>query len=385
MTPLASPVEDQISATPEKKAPIVTSNKIETVTRHLEERIAGGEWAVHESLPPQSQLAREYGVSLGTIAIGLRNLHKKGCIDLVPYKGATVTRSKEEGSKHRRFPLIALRGSYVKHAQVHRTLGTNVSVIGGVVEAADAEHCPLLLFPNSREGEIYDLSHYRNRDVEGVIFLGGGCYQEALALRKEGFPVLLANRPITATPLNYIDYNHSETLEKAVNLFHENGHRRIAVLSPPTTTPGNFNSLLPEFLTLLAAQRNFYDTTDYWLAFDRSQAENYEPYIQKLFSLEEPPTAIFCINPGLTVLVMTIARQRGLRIPEDLSLIGSCFHSVTEIPVTGFVLPHEELGKYLLHEMYAIIENPFHCIQERLSPIFVDRHTVGPVKPSRSK
>ncbi len=378
MTSLSLSAEAQASDSSKKKESVVTSNKIETVTLRLEERIAKGEWEEHESLPPQSHFAREYGVSLGTIALAFRNLHKRGRIHLVPYKGASIAGRTKGSAKPKTFPLIALQGSYVQHYQLYLGHGgSNPKLVSSVIEAAEAEHCPLLLLPKAPDGKTYDLAHYRSRDVQGVIFLGGEGYDEAIALRQAGFPVLLANQPVGPTPLNFVDYDHSSALQEAVDRFHENGHRRIAVIAPLTTTPSRFNSLMPEFLAMLLARRNFYDITDYWLSFDRTRPIEPQARIRKLFDLKEPPTAIFCLNPALAAEVLLVARELDLQVPRDLSVIGSCFVSVAEMSVSGFALQHEELGRCLLHEMRATIENPFYCVQKQLPLTFIDRRTVG--------
>src|SRR4029453_19544938 len=41
-----------------------------------------------------------------------------------------------------------------------------------------------------------------------------------------------------------------------------------------------------------------------------------------LLDLPEPPTAIFAFNDNLAIGTMTAARMRGLRVPQDVSVVG---------------------------------------------------------------
>jgi len=352
----------------------VTRNKIETVTQHLEDRIMAGEWSANESLPPQGHLSREYGVSPGTIAIAIRNLQQKRLVSIVSNKGAFVLDSAERESTARRYPLIGLRGSYLSSGG--GSLSSTHALVGGIVEVANAEHCPLLLLPRSPDGQDFEPAYYRARAVEGAIFLGGESYQEALALRAAGFPVILANKPAGATPLSYIDYDHQESLRRITERFLDLGHRKIAVIFPKTTVEGYYDSLQPDFLSALAKRSALYNVQPYWRRVDLSEPGASASAMQELLDLPEPPTAIFALSPKAARQAIESAKAAGLCLPQDLSIAASCFCGTDDAFVSGFVLPHRELGQSLLHEMHASIENPFHSVQKLLPLTWVERGSV---------
>jgi LacI family transcriptional regulator len=54
---------------------------------------------------------------------------------------------------------------------------------------------------------------------------------------------------------------------------------------------------------------------------------------QLLLSLENPPTAIFASNDQMAMGVYEVAQQRGIRIPQDLSVVG--FDNITESKYIG--------------------------------------------------
>ena len=64
--------------------------------------------------------------------------------------------------------------------------------------------------------------------------------------------------------------------------------------------------------------------------------------------LKEPPTAIFCANDWMAMGAYETARDRGLRIPHDLAIVG--FDNRTEIAdhlrpgLTTVALPYRQMG-----------------------------------------
>ncbi|MGW6007740.1 LacI family DNA-binding transcriptional regulator [Streptomyces sp. NPDC055210] len=70
-----------------------------------------------------------------------------------------------------------------------------------------------------------------------------------------------------------------------------------------------------------------------------------------LLDLPEPPTAIFAGNDEIAVGVIETARTRGLRIPEDLSVVGfddTSLAQITSPPLTTVRQPLREMGSAAL-------------------------------------
>jgi GntR family transcriptional regulator len=62
------------------------------IQRDLTRRISRGEFRVHEALPAQSELSREYGVSTMTLRQALQHLEDQGLIEQVAGRGTYVRR-----------------------------------------------------------------------------------------------------------------------------------------------------------------------------------------------------------------------------------------------------------------------------------------------------
>jgi LacI family transcriptional regulator len=77
---------------------------------------------------------------------------------------------------------------------------------------------------------------------------------------------------------------------------------------------------------------------------------------QELLSLDNPPTAIFASNDQTAMGVFQVAQQMGLRIPEDLSVIG--FDNIMESKYMGLTTVDQfisEMGYVATHMLIKII------------------------------
>src|SRR6188508_2671319 len=63
----------------------------------------------------------------------------------------------------------------------------------------------------------------------------------------------------------------------------------------------------------------------------------------KLLDLPDPPTAIFAFNDNTAVGVIKVARSRGLRVPEDLSVVGFDDSELAEIVSPGLTTVRQPL------------------------------------------
>jgi LacI family transcriptional regulator, galactose operon repressor len=77
--------------------------------------------------------------------------------------------------------------------------------------------------------------------------------------------------------------------------------------------------------------------------------------------LSNPPTAILASNDVMAFGVMEAARERGKKIPDDISIIG--FDDIKQAahvhpPLTTIRQPLEEMGRRAARMLLEIIENP---------------------------
>jgi DNA-binding LacI/PurR family transcriptional regulator len=102
--------------------------------------------------------------------------------------------------------------------------------------------------------------------------------------------------------------------------------------------------------------------------------------IKVLLGLEERPTAVFCANDLMAIEAMQYARGVGLRIPEDLAVVGfdntklACLHG---IDLTTVAQPTYEMGREGAKLLISSITKPLSPRQLLLRPSLVVRRSCG--------
>ena len=104
--------------------------------------------------------------------------------------------------------------------------------------------------------------------------------------------------------------------------------------------------------------KNLLVQTDYSLTGGRDS-------VKKLLSLQNPPTAVFCSNDYLAFGAMKGARELGLNLPEDLSIVG-----FDDIQIASYMIPGLTTIRQPAYEMGKMgAELLFQRMGERTKPV----------------
>ncbi|MDD5707739.1 MAG: LacI family DNA-binding transcriptional regulator [Kiritimatiellae bacterium] len=108
---------------------------------------------------------------------------------------------------------------------------------------------------------------------------------------------------------------------------------------------------------------------------------------RKLFGLTDRPTAVICPTDVIAMGVLRIARAAGLRVPEDVSIIG--FGGLdtglyADPALTTVALPFDRMGERAAELLIAAIEGKGRAtgVEERLPAELIVRESTGPAPPS---
>ncbi|MFC7217423.1 LacI family DNA-binding transcriptional regulator [Streptomyces polyrhachis] len=163
------------------------------------------------------------------------------------------------------------------------------------------------------------------------------------------------------------------------------GHRRIAYLDAPKSAGLIASALRHQgYLQVLAEAGITPDPALHVRA--GTDAEGGRAAAGELLDLpaERRPTALFCFNDRMAMGAYTAAHRRGLRIPDDLSIVGyddqQLIAAELDPPLTTVALPHYEMGRWAMEvalgEREADPAEPHHM----RCPI-IRRDSVGPPPP----
>ncbi|WP_420111848.1 LacI family DNA-binding transcriptional regulator [Pseudactinotalea sp.] len=298
-------------------------------------------------------VAARAGVSIATVSRILNNTYTAPpethqrvmtAVDELDYK-ATTTRS-----------LSSLAGT-IAVAMPHLNGGYFTGIAAGIEEQARSAGMATLIgtTANSADRELAFIDTMRKRDVEATILIGalasGPDYENLLAeharaMDRAGSRLVLCGRPWTGpadAPVHVVSYDAFAAAHSATTFLLSSGHTRLAHLAGPLDyatgrlRADGFRQALrdfgvdPETTPILS------------VAMNRDAG-----YRNGSALIEQGVTAIFTANDELAAGVLAAARERGLGVPADLSVVG--FDDIPMArdlcpPLTTLHIPREEMGR----------------------------------------
>ncbi len=210
-----------------------------------------------------------------------------------------------------------------------------VALLDGLTEELAPAGFGLLLLSGSSGRTGPTPEQVDNAPLDAVVVEScGGVDEPALAsLRRRGVPVIGVEGPPGADiPLVDID-NHGATVELTQHLL-DLGHRRISVVALPLRQPAGVSGWLEDSdratataTNCLNRLRGVEDALDHavlaWEATNGLIEEGHRAGLELLtVDPHRRPTAIVAQSDLLAVGVIHAARELGLRVPEDLSVVG---------------------------------------------------------------
>jgi LacI family transcriptional regulator len=190
----------------------------------------------------------------------------------------------------------------------------------------------------------------------GTLIDGAIVVTPTVVSASNGVPVVAVDPHTGPSGIPTVDSDNFEGAVLATEYLLGLGHRRIALLGG---RPDLESARLREdgFRHAMAAAGVPVDD-------DLVRTGGYRPETaaapaHELLRLEQPPTAIFAANDLSAIRTMEIAQELGLRVPEDLSVIG--FDNVPESalanpPLTTINQPLQDIGARALHMLVELVE-----------------------------
>jgi LacI family transcriptional regulator len=235
-----------------------------------------------------------------------------------------------------------------------------VEVIRGVDEELAASGLDLMLSTTRRRDvrEREQVLRLSQGLCDGVIVLipaAPDLYLEELAARN--YPIVLIDHAATPFASSTTMANRSSTEQAMAHLI-ELGHRRIGHVTGNLATDAARKRML-NWRAML--QTHQLDHGDDLLAEGNFQRESGQLGAATLLDRPDPPTAILAGSDSMAVGVLDEVRKRGIRCPDDLSVMG--FDDVLEATVTTPQLstirqPMQALGRQAVRLLTDRLGNP---------------------------
>ena len=188
--------------------------------------------------------------------------------------------------------------------------------------------------------------------LDGVILASmHGADPLPARLARAGVPVVLSGRPLGDFDVPYVDVDHRASVREAVTYLISSGRRSIATIAGPQDMVGGIERLDGYREALDAA--GMLPTMEYG-EFTRASGES---AMRRLLSDAPSIDAVFVASDLMAAGAMSVIREAGLRIPEDIAIIGYDDIDLAQHcdpPLTTVRQPVAEMGAELARKVIAL-------------------------------
>jgi LacI family transcriptional regulator len=237
--------------------------------------------------------------------------------------------------------------------------GLRLQIIRGAEEAARERGYELVLCntDDAPERETASLRVLRERQADGLLIATSRMADATVAaLRRERFPFVLVNRGSRVSADLSVEVDNERAAEAVIAHLASLGHRRIAhIAGPLSTTTGAERAA-----GYRAAMKARGLPTDAALLAEAEAYAEVAGHTAATRLLRASPTAIFAANDLLVLGALRAAREAGLRVPADISLVGVNdipLISLIDPPLTTVRVPQREMGEIAAGMLIAVLEN----------------------------
>lgn len=198
---------------------------------------------------------------------------------------------------------------------------------GAVVTAMDKTlrengyHSLISCYSANHGMERDNLNYLISNGIDGLIYipedLSAEEYYELTA--NCNVPMVQMDRMIQGVDADAVLVDNADATYNATTELIRRGHRKIAMMTGPKSV---FTAKERQvgYLRALSDHGILFDD-DLFISSDNTFATGYHGF-EQLWELAERPTAVISTNYDITIGLVTAVREKGLRIPEDIDIVG---------------------------------------------------------------
>lgn len=307
-------------------------------------------------MPNIKMIARKAGVSISTVS-------------------RVMNGSKPVSPDLQKRVFDAVKQMDYKPNSIARSLILNKTNLIGVVvpDVSNSFHAQLLSgiegYAAQKEYGVIICNVYRNwdkqqkyfnlmqeRHVDGIILLHDNPLEEIAAFHKtSSTPLLFASVPVEGISIPFVGIDEVKAAYDAVSFLISKGHREIGLIFGECYALGKLRS---EGYCKALSDHGISIRDEFMVHRPSSVDYGYQA-MEQLLSLGEYPSAVFCVSDEMAIGALDCVLDRGLKVPEDISLIGFDDIDLSQVvrpKLTTIHQPIHEIGREAARLIIDIIE-----------------------------
>lgn len=234
-------------------------------------------------------------------------------------------------------------------------------------------------------GEAFVLSKVKDQSHDGCIFLGMDNRELLEQVRAINYRLVLINADHEELPIDTILPSNDEGARLAVRYLLKHGHRSIVHATDLLRT--TIRRRHDAYRATLEASGIRYDPNLVLKIRELGLDNAYESMKAFLMRPHPPFTAVFGANDSTAIGVARALLEAGLRIPQDISIIGFddiSFAAFMNPPLTTIRIEREEMGKLAVRRLLEREAEPALIpIRVEVQSRVIERQSVATISPTQ--
>lgn len=328
-----------------------------------------GEIKPGDKLPTEHELSEEFGVSRHTVRKAMNILLNEGLLSRKPGVGTFLNQKSKKPTKNIGYVTLNIH-DYI-FSSIFQGIDNILHSYGYQVLLGSTQNDP------QRERVI--LEEFIRKNVDGLIIEPAQSainYPNIALLERfvdNHIPVVILDSRFENDKFHYVGVDDLKGGYLATRALLDLGHKQIALIYKRVHLPlinrfkGYKKALeengIPIYLNYVkeCIHTEFEDMKAFETELDKLTRE--------LMSLDNPPTAIFCINDEFAVRVKEILEKIGFDVPQDVSLIGfddSNLVKLNNISISSVTHPKDIAGRKAAKIILDCLDEGLMGVQENV-------------------
>ncbi len=333
--------------------------KYQKIIDWVKENIENGTFKYGDKLMSESELGAKFGLSRQTVRRATGELAEQKLVTRVHGSGTYIGGIYQPVRQQRYMSIAVVSTFYESYIfpMILKGIEQVISEAGYSMQVSFTDNRIL------REREIL-YSILEKDNIDGLIIEPSKStlpnpnlplYRQIL---ERNIPILSFNASYPGLNVPCVRLDDADVARKATRLLLDNGHRKIAAIMKSDDGQGllRYQGFSEE---LIAHNVDLNQERIVWI--DTPETIRLASIADHLFERLGDSTAVLCYNDQVAYQLIELAQSRGMRVPENLSVVGidnSNLASVGRTPFTSFDHPKTLLGKKIGENILELIKNP---------------------------
>ena len=308
-------------------------------------------------------IAKDLNLSISTVSKALRGSHE------ISMETQKLVQEYANQHDYRPNPIA----QSLKKGRSH-TLGVVVSnidnnflsqVINGIESVAQDKNYSVII-TQSKESLAKEIQHIKNlssRSIDGFIISVSSETSDSSIFRtliENGFPIVFVDRTMNDIDAHKVMADNFAGAYKATKYLLKSGFKRIAHLTSSKHLSITKERLSGYEAALKEAGLSPDESLIRYCGHGGMFKDEIEKSIEELFSLKNKPDAMLTASDRLSNSAIGILKNKGIRIPQDVALIGftnSINADIFNPSLSAVIQPAMEMGKKATELLISQIES----------------------------